>query len=163
MWQEEIEREVRRNGVRLAVERGNVPLSDAEAGMDHALVQMNSAFPDARLPTGLWGPLVPGMTNEPKDRHVMAAAVRARATHVVTSNLRDFPPGSSPTGMRVVHPDVFLLDRLAHDPELVISAVRAMARRHRRPAHTVEQLAELMAEGELIPGFGKRLRELVLP
>jgi hypothetical protein len=38
-----------------------------------------------------------------------------------------------------------------------------MARRHRRPAHTVEQLAELMAEGELIPGFGKRLRELVLP
>ena len=101
VWQEEIEREVRRNGVRLAVERGNVPLSDAEAGMDHALVQMTT--------------------------------------------------------------DVFLLDRLAHDPELVISAVRAMARRHRRPAHTVEQLAELMAEGELIPGFGKRLRELMLP
>jgi hypothetical protein len=38
-----------------------------------------------------------------------------------------------------------------------------MVSRHRRPAHTVEQLAELMAEGELIPGFGKRLGELLLP
>jgi hypothetical protein len=32
------------------------------------------------------------MTNEPKDRHVLAAAVRGRADVIVTENIRDFPP-----------------------------------------------------------------------
>ncbi|WP_206069184.1 PIN domain-containing protein [Kocuria sp. KD4] len=35
--------------------------------------------------------LVPAMTNDPKDRHVLAAAVRSRAELIVTSNQKDFP------------------------------------------------------------------------
>ena len=36
--------------------------------------------------------LIPKMTNHPKDRHVLAAAVRAKAQIIVTYNGKDFPP-----------------------------------------------------------------------
>ncbi|MCA1717453.1 MAG: PIN domain-containing protein, partial [Actinobacteria bacterium] len=51
---------------------------------------MERAFPEAMVTEH--EPLIPSMTNDPKDRHVMAAAVRGRADVIVTSNVRDFPP-----------------------------------------------------------------------
>ena len=53
---------------------------------------MATYFPDARV-TG-YEKLIGSMTNHPKDRHVLAAAVAGRADVLVTENLKDFPPGS---------------------------------------------------------------------
>jgi predicted nucleic acid-binding protein len=50
---------------------------------------MTRSFPDALVPG--YESLVDGMTNDPKDRHVLAAAVRANAEVIVTFNRRDFP------------------------------------------------------------------------
>lgn len=51
------------------------------------------------------------MTNDPKDRHVLAAAVASGAQVVVTLNLKDFPPEScEPLAIEPLHPDVFLMD-----------------------------------------------------
>ena len=50
---------------------------------------MNGAFPDA-LVVG-YEALIGKMVNDPKDRHVLAAAVRGGAEVLVTENLRDFP------------------------------------------------------------------------
>lgn len=50
---------------------------------------MCRSFPDATVAG--YELLVDGMTNDPKDRHVLAAAVRANAEVVVTFNIRDFP------------------------------------------------------------------------
>lgn len=44
---------------------------------------MRTAFPDARV-TG-HEPLIPAMTNHPKDRHVLAAAAHADAAVIVTA------------------------------------------------------------------------------
>jgi predicted nucleic acid-binding protein len=160
VWQAEIENEVRRNGTRLAIARRGASREEAVAALDRTLERMNTAFPDARLSSELWVPLVPEMTNDAKDRHVLAAAVGADATHLVTSNLRDFPVPSRPPGIEVIRPDAFLLGRLTEALDLVVSAVEAMAARHTRPAHTPQQLAEMIADGKHAPRFGTALRKL---
>ena len=59
----------------------------------------------------LWSDHV--MTNHPKDRHVLAAAVAGRADTLVTENLKDFPPESAaPLGITVTGQDDFLLGLL---------------------------------------------------
>ena len=53
------------------------------------VTRMHEHFLDA-LVHG-YEPLLPAMTNQEKDRHVLAAAVAAGAEIIVTRNLRDFP------------------------------------------------------------------------
>ena len=55
--------------------------------------QMTEAFSDAEV-TG-YRSLIEGLTCDPKDRHVLAAAVRADAGAIVTFNTTDFPPEST--------------------------------------------------------------------
>ncbi|WBU58313.1 RSP_2648 family PIN domain-containing protein [Paracoccus sediminicola] len=63
---------------------------------------------------------------DPADRHVVAAAMQARADLIVTFNLRDFPrPAMLAAGLRAIHPDAFLTDLWAHDPDPVARAVHA--------------------------------------
>jgi predicted nucleic acid-binding protein len=77
--------------------------------IDRRLAQMTRSFPDA-LVAG-YESLTDGMTNHPKDRHVLAAAVRANAEVVVTFNLKDFPESAlKPYDVEAIHPDEFLLD-----------------------------------------------------
>lgn len=50
---------------------------------------MRGAFPEAEVRG--YENLAPTMTCDPKDRHVLAAAVRGAAAVLVTFNLEDFP------------------------------------------------------------------------
>ncbi len=55
------------------------------------------------------------MTNDPKDRHVVAAAVHCDADIIVTSNLRDFPSAALlHYDITAFHPDAFLLRLYRH-------------------------------------------------
>ena len=55
--------------------------------------------------------LIPLMTNDPKDRHVLAAAVKIKADVIVTFNLKDFPSDSLDLfGIKAQSPDDFLID-----------------------------------------------------
>ncbi|HET9060145.1 MAG TPA: PIN domain-containing protein [Acidimicrobiales bacterium] len=161
IWQQEIEAEVHRNGIRLDRKRG---ASDKEAAaqLDHVFTQMNRAFPDARLGESTWLEHVKDMTNDPKDRHVLAVAVGGGATHVVTSNTKHFPLRSRPPRLVVQRPDAFLLERLAERPEEVITAVRQMAARHQRPPETAEALALKMTKGSFVQRFGEALLALLV-
>jgi hypothetical protein len=160
VWQSELEAEIFRNATRLRVRSGDSD-QEAEAYARGVLAAMNSAFPDARLREGAWRPRMAQMTNHPKDRHVLAAAVAAHASHVVTANLRDFPVASRPAGVLVQAPDQFLLARLGDDPAGVRRAVQAMVSRHARPVHTSRELATLMANGRFVPRFGAALLEML--
>ena len=161
VWQAEIEDEVVRNTVRLTAERRGIDLDQSRAGAEATMAQMRRAFPDACAATELWTPMVGQMTCDDKDRHVLAVAVGTQATHLVTTNIRDFPVRSRPAGVAVVRPDRFLRDRLAATPELVVSAVDSMSARLRNPPQSPVEIARLLAKGRFAPKFGAQLLELL--
>jgi predicted nucleic acid-binding protein len=83
------------------------------------LKTMNAAFPEAMV-TG-YENLVDSMTNHPKDRHVLAAAVRCRAHAIVTNNEKHFPRESlEPYGLECVSADKFLEDQYHLNPDVFI-------------------------------------------
>lgn len=62
------------------------------------------------------------ITNHPKDRHVVAAAIRGRATIIVTRNLKDFPGSAlDKYDIAAQHPDAFLLNLLNQDEARMLS------------------------------------------
>lgn len=108
MWSDEILVEVERN----LVDRFGVSPDKA----DSRVAMMRAVFPDAAV-SGYQG-IVGSMTNDPKDRHVLAAAVRGGAAVLVTANLTDFPQTSfAAFDLEVIHPDSFLLNQLDLYPE----------------------------------------------
>jgi predicted nucleic acid-binding protein len=99
-WSDEILAEVTRN---LERRRNLAPRKIA-----HLIGQIECHFPEARITD--YEKLIGVMTNNPKDRHVVAAAVKAGAQVIVTSNLRDFPAAAlSDWGIEAQHPDEFLI------------------------------------------------------
>ncbi|GAA3566213.1 PIN domain-containing protein [Kribbella ginsengisoli] len=161
IWQDEILDEIRRNSIDLLKTRSGLSDGDATAVATHVLEQMDVAFPDACQPPASWIPLVPGLACDQKDRHVLAVAIGTEATHLVTENARDFPPTSVPPGLAVVQPDRFLLDLLETVPNQVVGAMERLSRRLRQPRKTVFELAEDMAKGRLVPGFGDELGRIL--
>lgn len=124
VWSDAILGEVERN---LLGKFGQDP-----ARVARRLGQMQSAFPAAAV-TG-YEALVGAMTNDPKDRHVAAVAVRAGATVIVTANLKDFPAASlDPYGIVAVHPDEFLLDQLDLAPATTVRVLEQQRGAYRRP------------------------------
>src|ERR1700733_14808760 len=60
----------------------------------HYLVnELRNHFPDAWVEQG-YRELIPSMTNQEKDRHVLAAAVKTPCEGMVTYNLQPFPTES---------------------------------------------------------------------
>lgn len=98
---------------------------------------MRSAFPDAEV-TG-YESVISAMTNDPKDRHVLAAAVRGNAAIIVTPNIRDFPQSAlSPYDIDAVHPDEFLLDQLDLHPDQTLLCLHQLTAIRHRPVETLE-------------------------
>lgn len=91
--------------------------------------------------------LVDEMACDPKDRHVLAAAVRGGADTVVTFNLKDFPDeGAATHGIEILHPDTFLVGLLGGHAETVVATLERETAAFKRPPHTVtEFLASLTA------------------
>jgi predicted nucleic acid-binding protein len=119
---------------------------------------MRRAFPDATV-TGHEG-LVPAMTNDPKDRHVMAAAVRSNTGLIVTANIKDFAPEHlEPYGVTAIHPDEFLLDLLDLSQVAMIHTLHEMlAQNANPPTHVLELVATL---DETVPRFAAELSALM--
>lgn len=130
-------------------------------GEDPSLVEkrvgtMERYFADAMV-TG-YDDLVPTMTNDAKDRHVLAAAVRGGAEVLVTFNLKDFPSESvAPFDLEVVHPDTFLLDQLDLYRAPTLRALVELVEGYDSPAMTVDDLLlGLIRAG--VPRFADEVR-----
>ena len=74
------------------------------------------------------------------DRHVLAAAIEARASVIVTFNLSDFPRGAlSPHGVRALHPDAFLVSLIRHDPSRFVRGVGSHRASLRNPPKSKDE------------------------
>jgi len=88
---------------------------------------MTSAFPDAMV-TGYEG-LIRAMANDPKDRHVLAAAIRCGADAIVSDNVRHFPMESlSPYNLERLTADEFLRRQYRLNPDAFIAVLVEQAR-----------------------------------
>lgn len=97
---------------------------------------MDRAFPESIVED--YDHLIAVMRNDPKDRHVVAAAVKAGAQLIVTSNVKDFY--DLPEGMEAQNPDTFMCNLFELDPVRVLAALQRIAARHKRPPSTVASL-----------------------
>jgi predicted nucleic acid-binding protein len=125
----------------------------------HRIRAMRVAFPLAEEETRGYTELIAAMTNDPKDRHVLAAAVRSNAAAIVTSNLKDFPASASdPFDIEILSPDDFLCDQLDLDPDTVLDALNLMLERNRTPPRDMLELIDSLREQT--PHFAGALQSL---
>lgn len=105
--------------------------------LDRTRALMNAAVRDC-LVSG-YEPLIDGISlPDPDDRHVLAAAIRARAQVIVTNNLADFPGDTLQTwDIEAKSPDEFVLDQLDLDRDTVYGAVQRIADSWANPPGTV--------------------------
>lgn len=118
---------------------------------------MNAHVRDC-LVTG-YEPLIPGLKlPDQKDRHVLAAAIKAGASVIVTYNLSDFPEEAlAPFGIDAQHPDEFLVFQFDLNRAAICNAVRLQRQSLKNPRKSVAQLLETLAAQQL-PMFVERLR-----
>ncbi len=94
---------------------------------------------------------------DPKDRHVLAAAIAGGADVIVTSNIRDFPAITlAAHGLEAQHPDDFLCRLFDAAPEIACESIRTVRLRLKRPAlSALEYLS--MLNRQSLPRFVERL------
>lgn len=77
---------------------------------------------------------------DPDDRHVLAAAIRAGASVIVTFNEKDYPAHVlKQYGLHTRHPDRFMLDVDGVDPGTLADAARADREHYRNPRLGVDE------------------------
>jgi predicted nucleic acid-binding protein len=139
-WTEQILDEVFRNL------RANRPDLDVER-LDRTRRLMNGAVRDCLVSN--YEPLIPALDlPDPDDRHVLAAAIRARAQVIVTENLRDFPAAAlQPFDIEPLGADDFVLDQVDLSPKVVWGCVQQIADSRRnppqRPADILQQMERI--------------------
>lgn len=85
------------------------------------------------------------------DRHVLAAAIRAGASAIITFNLKDFPElALKPHGIDAMSPDEFVLDVIGLEPEAVLESARITWRRLKNPPLTWESYLENLSRCGLL-------------
>jgi predicted nucleic acid-binding protein len=122
----------------------------SRASLERTRNLMDSATRDS-IVTG-YEPLIDTLTlPDPKDRHVLAAAIVGRCDVIVTQNLRDFPLETvSPFGIEAQHPDEFLSNHLSLAPSVVCIAVRKVRARLLKPPYTAQEYLAILSRQGLV-------------
>lgn len=88
---------------------------------------------------------------DPDDRHVLAAAIKARAQVIVTSNVKDFPDSAlAPWNVEAKGPDDFVLDQFHLDGPAVHGAVQRVADGWSKPPGTVDDVLDRLERDGLV-------------
>ncbi len=104
-------------------------------------MQINKAFPDAML--NVTDRLIPCMDNHEGDRHVLAAALIAKADVIVTENLRHFPEAIlNQYQIEAKSADQFLTDLYDLFPSEMRQIIQIQANDLKKPPMSVIDLRE---------------------
>ena len=117
-------------------------------------MQINRAFPDAML--NVTDRLIPCMDNHEGDRHVLAAALIAKAHVIVTENLKHFPAVVlSQYQVEAQSADQFLT--YLHDsfPQEIRQVLQTQANDLKKPPMSVTDLLNILKTS--VPNFVSRL------
>ena len=92
-----------------------------------SLSEAQGVFPDALVEN--YESLIQGLDlPDPKDRHVLAAAIKTNANVIVTNNLKDFPEKYLATfGLTAKNADDFITDIIDLNPPQAVEAFRNLA------------------------------------
>ncbi|MCY3832639.1 MAG: PIN domain-containing protein [Chloroflexi bacterium] len=112
------------------------------------LAAMNQSFPNASI-SGFENYIQRLNLPDPKDHHVLAAAVVGKCDLLITRNVRHFPDEYlTSLGIRVSSPDDFLAALLLSNPEKFCKSVSSVLSRLNNPAYTSDQyLSHLRTSG----------------
>lgn len=114
-------------------------LGVGQTKIEHLLQEMRTAFPYAEVES--YESLKESVTCDPKDRHVLAAAVKSESEAILTFNARHFPPeGTEPHRIEVLHPKAFLLDLYDLAPNAVFDELTEQANDNTEEPNTVASL-----------------------
>jgi hypothetical protein len=126
------------------------------ARIDRTVDRLLEHFPEALVAN--YEDLVPRMRNHEGDRHVLAAAVRIRASVVVTWNIQHFPSGvCDALGITVQTPDGFLTRLWLTNTAEVLIVLREQAGHLTNPPRTVTDVLTTLERS--IPHFVSVVRE----
>ena len=116
-WTDDIFRELRSTLMRMGY---------TEVQASRRIRAMETAFEDAKA-TG-YECLIGSMENDPKDRHVLAAAVCCGANAIITTNVRHFPRAAvRPYDIEIVTPEDFLGHQFRLNPEVIVEKLVCQA------------------------------------
>lgn len=140
------------------------------SNMQRLVADMKALFPYATIALNDYEQLIQAMTNHPKDRHVLAAAVSKNVNVIVTNNVKDFPIASlRPFFIEAQTPDTFVSHVIDLAPEIFIrhfiknnESRRTYAKNNKKLIYSDKELAEQLAMASTnMPETSRYLLELL--
>lgn len=149
-WSDDIHAEWIRN---LAANAPSTDITRLEATRD----RMKAVLPDADVRG--YEALIPDLSMpDPDDRHVLAAAIAAKASVIVTWNLKDFPAEAiEPHGIACQSPDDFLMGLHASFPTALIDIIARARHNLRKTTPSAEEFVAAI-ERQKLTAFAAVLR-----
>ena len=105
---------------------------------------MNTHIRDCLVTDYEW--LIPNLIlPDANDRHILAAAIIARADIITTFNLKDFPQEALESyGIEAQHPDNLIVNFLEFNKALVIKALKNQRKTLKNPAKSAKELLDIL-------------------
>lgn len=143
-WTHEIHEEWIRSVIENRGSSGTVTREKLEARRDAMIEALEESLVEG------YEELIPNLRlPDADDRHVLAAAIKSEAHLILTINLKDFPQQTlAAWNLTAQHPDDFTSELLQRDSEAVVTVVREMRERRKRPpVSPPDFLAQLERQG----------------